>query len=66
MSAWPSVDFDTYIERSTNYAQAIRDNGDLPWWECPERSAAMATRLGLPTDTPPLALRQALWKRGRR
>lgn len=58
--------FDEYLELSENYATAIREAGDLPWWECPERSAAMADRLGLPSDTPALDLRKALFERGRK
>jgi len=65
VSARPARTFTEYLERSENYAQAIRDASDLPWWECPERAPKMAARLGLPADTPPLELRRALWARGR-
>jgi hypothetical protein len=57
--------FEEYLERTENYMQAIRDADDLPWFEDPERSAAMAAQLGLPADTAPLELRRALFERGR-
>jgi hypothetical protein len=63
-AGWPSRTFDEYIESTENYMQAIRDADDLPWFEDPERSAAMAEKLGLPTDTPALELRRTLWQRG--
>lgn len=40
-----------------DYANAV------PWFEDPQRCAAVATRLGLPAETPSDDVRRALWNR---
>ena len=59
------VAFQRYLASKENYTQAIYAAGDLPWYEHPERSAALAAQLGLPADTPPMELRRALFHRGK-
>ena len=53
--------FRAYLERTVPYAAAIREAGDLPWWEDPERSARVAAHVGLPADAPAEDLRRALF-----
>jgi hypothetical protein len=60
-----SLSFTEHLERTERYMQTIRDAGDLPWFEDPERCAKVAAKVGLPADTPPLELRRALFARGR-
>ena len=66
MSAWPCRTFEEYLEHSQQNFSVVREKGDEPWFENPERSAAMAARLGLPADTPALDLRKSLFERGRK
>lgn len=55
--------FEDYTASSENYVAAIREAGDLPWFEDPERRSRAAAQLGLPEDTDPMELRRALWAR---
>uniref|UniRef100_A0AB39U2N4 Uncharacterized protein n=11 Tax=unclassified Caudoviricetes TaxID=2788787 RepID=A0AB39U2N4_9CAUD len=55
--------FEQYLERSEPYFAAIREAGDLPWFEDTEKRAATAVRLGLAADAEPLEVRRALWER---
>jgi hypothetical protein len=64
-STWPIRTWDEYLAQSEAYFSVVREAGDLPWFEDPERSATMASRLGLATDTPALELRRALFEKGR-
>lgn len=55
--------FQDYTASSENYMAAIREDGDLPWFENPERRSRVAAQLGLPQDTDPTELRRVLWAR---
>ncbi|WP_100515557.1 hypothetical protein [Mycobacteroides abscessus] len=55
--------FEQYQERRATYNDAIRAQGDLPWFEDATRRLAVCKRLGLPEDTEPLEVRQALFER---
>lgn len=55
--------FEEYEARSASYFDAVREAGDLPWFEDPEKRAPALSVLGLPEDTPPIELRRALWER---
>lgn len=57
--------FEEYLDRSEAYFAVVREDGDLAWFDCPERSAKVAARLGLPADTPPIDVRRALFNRHR-
>jgi hypothetical protein len=59
------TDFDTYIERNAAYEQKVHGDGDLLWWETPDRCAKVAARLGLPVDTRAPEVRKALFEKGR-
>lgn len=37
-------DFRRHLERTANYFAAVRANGDVPWFEDPQRLAALETR----------------------
>uniref|UniRef100_A0AB39U256 Tail assembly chaperone n=1 Tax=Mycolicibacterium phage Alyssa1 TaxID=3240801 RepID=A0AB39U256_9CAUD len=62
----PDNTFEQYLERSEPYFAAVREAGDLPWFEDPEKRAAAAVKLGLSAETDPLELRRALWERRNR
>lgn len=55
--------FDQYQERRAPYNDHIRAKGGLPWFEDATRRLAVCKRLGLPEDTEPLEVRQALFER---
>ncbi|WP_237079673.1 hypothetical protein [Mycobacteroides abscessus] len=55
--------FEQYQERRATYNDAIRAQGDLPWFEDPTRRLAVCKRLGLPGNTGPLEVRRALFER---
>lgn len=58
--------FQEYLKHSAPYDAAIREAGDLPWHEDPERLARVAQQLGLPEDSEPLTVRRALFNRHHR
>ncbi|MCV7217149.1 hypothetical protein H7J51_17910 [Mycobacterium crocinum] len=62
----PETSFEEYLERSEPYFAAVREAGNLPWFEDPEKLAATAAKLGLPADADPMKLRRALWERRNR
>ncbi|MBN7299169.1 hypothetical protein I3U64_00730 [Mycobacteroides abscessus subsp. abscessus] len=55
--------FEQYQERRATYNDAIRAQGDLPWFEDPTRRLAVCKRLGLAEGTEPLEVRRALFER---
>lgn len=58
--------FEAWHESHVPYFAAFAEHdyaNTVPWFEDPERCAAVATRLGLPEDTPPDDVRRALWFR---
>jgi hypothetical protein len=58
--------FDEYVDNSANYFTVVRDAGDAPWFEDPERRAKVAAQLGLTADIPALEVRKALFEKGRK
>ena len=64
MPAAPAVTFREFCERQEPYLAAVREAGDLPWFEVghPHRAVIVA-QLGLPDDIEAMALRRALWER---
>lgn len=63
---YDALTFEQSLERTEQYMTKIRDAGDLPWFEDPDRRAKVAARLGLPDDTTALEVRRALFERCRR
>ena len=55
--------FEQYVDLKAPYFDAIRDAGDVPWFEDPEKRSAIISGLGLPADIEPIELRRALWER---
>ena len=60
MTSERELAFQTHLKRSENYFNAIRDNGDLPWFEDAERRAEVADQLGF-IDVSDIDLRRALF-----
>lgn len=58
------ADFQRYLQASTNYFAAIREAGDLAWFEDghPRRYVALA-QLGLDDDVTEIELRRAMFMR---
>lgn len=52
-----------YVETTEVIVAKLRESGELPWWEDPERIAGTASKLGLPVDTPAETVRRALFDR---
>jgi hypothetical protein len=61
----PRTSFEKYVEQAEPYFEAIRNSDDesAPWFEQPERLAAVAARLGLPVDSPAEVVRRSLFDR---
>lgn len=55
--------FQAYLERSEPYVAAIREAGDVPWWEDPERVARLETRVPGISEMTTTERRRALWDR---
>ncbi|ABG98330.1 hypothetical protein RHA1_ro06557 [Rhodococcus jostii RHA1] len=59
--------FEAWWERhGQQYEAAVIEGGGTPWPLDPEKRAETAKRLGLPDDTNPMTLREALWMRRNR
>lgn len=52
-----------HLEASEFVVAKIRESGELPWWEDPERTAGVARKIDLPADTPAETVRRALFDR---
>lgn len=63
MSARPETFEEWFARFGEPYERVVIDNGGTPWPLDPEKRAATAAQLGLPTDTDPMDLRRALWAR---
>jgi hypothetical protein len=61
--ARPQTSFEGYLANSEPYFAAVREAGDVVWFEDESKRAQTAQRLGLPADVPELELRRALFER---
>lgn len=60
----PELSFEEWFAKHGQpYEAAVIVGGGTPWPMDPEKSAAVAERIGLPADTDPMELRRALWER---
>lgn len=58
--------FQRYLASTVNYEAAIRDAGDLPWWEHPDKLAILESRIPGISQMTPDERRRALWERHRK